>query len=894
MGFLFSYEPNIYYSPDNVGGIPNGAGPPSPEIAQLSSSIAQSEQAAAAQMVSAFENGLHPLEEAEKENTRLLQQYLQSQDNNAQELLKAFGVQTESLTGLVGGMDANKGLGSSNDPLQEQVLQSQAKNLAASPKERPTVQDMLKLSVENSMGFLLLYQELIQIKALLQGQVAAKDQKKSGKGIGDIFKGLLEGAAGIALLAVGLMVFAGALMIFGQMGLGEWMNALAGMAAFALFVLGAIEVAKLVKDHVKDFLEFTAGVLILTAGLALFALTLILAAHTSQYVLAAIPTLLLFAAFVLGVVGIALLLTEAEPALIAFSASVLIMTAGFALFGLTLMLFAKIGPDIPPAIANLGLAMQLILGLAPFFIQIGLLSPLIALASVALAALSISLLLWTAAVAVMSLISPQMIVKASAVVLASEDLISHHLMGMFALLGLLSPLIAPGSAALLLLSISLLAWSAVLAVMSSLEPKIPAAQSAIQQSNQIIKQTADFAMSLILQVPALGVFGVAIGVLSLGLGAFADVLKKMASIQKDGTLAEAQGALTGIIDWIAKPSKDGKSLLNLLDTFSGGPFSFLTGGSVFDKLKAFGEAIKPFSEAFINLAKAIQLVAQVGSPANLKAASVALGSIIGWLIGKDPVTGADVKGSIVGLVQTLDGGKIEQLKKFGQALDPLADSMMKLAGVMDKIKGVGDQSKAAQAAVAATLSLANTVGMIQTTNQELDNSKRFQEALNHIGDGIADFTRKVSSGQNDGFDKLAKSLTTISSLNLHQVFEPLMTALNRNGDLDRMAATLERIVKAVGANPNGGLFESVGSLLNGGTQGKSQQESVASGVQSSGHNRDVDQAVLGMYGLLQKWDNQITQNGVLPGQPVTNPVTIVQQQAAAVNPSAGRGKFQSQ
>lgn len=133
----------------------------------------------------------------------------------------------------------------------------------STPTGKPPGVDVLKdLSLNDGIGFVVLWHKLDDIHKTLTD----KDKKKGG--IGDFFSGLLEGAAGIALLAVALIVFAGALLLF---NLVDWGDALLGMVSFSLFTIGMILVAKKVSKDIDTIVLFGIASIALSVSLAAFA-----------------------------------------------------------------------------------------------------------------------------------------------------------------------------------------------------------------------------------------------------------------------------------------------------------------------------------------------------------------------------------------------------------------------------------------------------------------------------------------------------------------------------------------------------------------------------------------------------------------------------------------------
>ena len=231
----------------------------------------------------------------------------------------------------------------SSDILNELLTgqQEEAASLLASPQgknskkqtatTKPSGIDILKdLSANDGLGFVALWWKLDEINDTLKKGGDDKGKKKGS--IGDIFKGLLEGASGIALLAVALIVFAGALVLFQFV---EWPSALAGMVAFSIFTIGFIQIAKHIGKSVDDFVKMAIGAGLMSVAIGVFAGALILMKFIEWG--PALAGLGLFALFTLGMLGVATLVNDNTQNFLQFALGSAAMAGALLAFSVSIM-----------------------------------------------------------------------------------------------------------------------------------------------------------------------------------------------------------------------------------------------------------------------------------------------------------------------------------------------------------------------------------------------------------------------------------------------------------------------------------------------------------------------------------------------------------------------------
>ena len=218
--------------------------------------------------------------------------------------------------------------------------QNEAAEMLASPASKtskkqtattkPSGIDVLKdLSSSDGLGFVALWWKLDEIHETMKGGQGSEKKKGS---IGDIFKGLLEGASGIALLAVALVVFAGALSLFQFV---EWPSALIGMVSFSIFTIGFIQIAKKIGKSIDDFITMTIGAGFMSVAIGVFAGALILMKFIEWG--PALAGLGLFGLFTLGMLGVALLVNENTKNFLQFAVGSTVMAGALLAFSVSIM-----------------------------------------------------------------------------------------------------------------------------------------------------------------------------------------------------------------------------------------------------------------------------------------------------------------------------------------------------------------------------------------------------------------------------------------------------------------------------------------------------------------------------------------------------------------------------
>lgn len=345
--------------------------------------------------------------------------------------------------------------------------------LKIKPKDKPTVADMLSLPVEHSMGYILLYNKLKDIQDGLKTGKNEGESKKT-KGLAGVFSGLMEGVTGIALLAVALIAFAGAMVIFQAV---EWGPALLGLLSFGIFVAGMIGFAKWVGKSIDDFFQFGVSVAVLTTSLLIFAAGIFLMGIVYPYVLKAIPGVILFTAYVTAMGVVAKLTSGYRKDFFEFGMSIAALTASLMLFALGIFVMNKVQPYIPGAIDGVALFAGFVLAMGVVARIVGDNKKNFKEFGVGIAILTGSLILFAGAIFVMNKVQPMV-----GGALAGIAVFTLFVLGMTAISLLVKEnmknfvLFGAGVA---ILTGSLILFAGVITLMAKVLPQIPAALAGI-------------------------------------------------------------------------------------------------------------------------------------------------------------------------------------------------------------------------------------------------------------------------------------------------------------------------------------------------------------------------------------------------------------------------------
>lgn len=650
-----------------------------------------------------------------------------------------------------------------------------SKAIKTAPKEKPTVSDMMSLPVEFSMGYLLIYNKLDEMHKDTSG-----DKKKQSGGVGNFFKGLLEGAAGIALIAVALIAFAGALALF---QLVKWDSALVGMVAFATFVIGMTAIAKRIGNNLKDFEKFATGVLLLTAGIILFNVAILVSSLIVPYIPPALLAIGGFWLFTRSMVRIANTIGDNMANFQTFALGILTLTASIILFNVAIVISAMVYRSglLFDGLIAVGLFMGFVTGMGLIAMMVGTLLPSFLQFSLGVLALTGSLILFGIAIAVLASIAPKI-----PAALVGLGLMLAVMAGIGALIFIpFMPALLGGilvfSGVLAVLSVSLLLWGAALAVLGAVSGLVPGAQAGIRGSMEILTNISIMALSAILLTPVLLAFGATLAVLGAGLIVWGLALATLGSLSSD-KIANARAGIQGSLD--------------VLQSLKGVFFEIIA-------MAAFGVAISVFAAGMNAFADVITKFGKIGDE-EVTRANAGIQKIIKFLT--DPAAGG-----VATLFETMNNSVLRGLRKFGESLKPFSEAMNDLSAA---ILTFGSKDDMIERASKSIMSLLNTFSSLQTVMQGIskENIWKFKDGLADLGWGIKQLTEYASESAVNRVPTIASALERLAAINLGGVFSPLMDLANRQADIDKLSKSMERISKSMEA-PRENVFTKLGQTL---------------------------------------------------------------------------------
>jgi hypothetical protein len=674
---------------------------------------------------------------------------------------------SDLLSGLGGGATAGLTGGGSNG------FPSRAIKVA--PNRNPKPEDVMNLPVEFSMGYLLIYNQLVKMH-----EESSDKNKKGGGGVGNFFKGLLEGASGITLIAVALIAFAGALVLF---QLVKWDSALVGMVAFAAFVLGMTIIAKKIGNDLKDFEKFALGVLLLTAGIILFNAAVFISSLIVPYIPPALLAIGGFTLFTYAMVRISKKMGDNLKDFEKFALGVLVMTAGIILFNAAIVISAVVYRSglLGDGLIGVGIFTVFAFGMGRLAKKVGKDLPDFLLFSLGIVALTVSMMLFGVAITVLANILPK--VPAA---LVSIGLMIGLMAGIGALvmdpivLALLTG-VAIFSAVLIVLSAALLIWSAALSALGAVAGLVPRAQIGIQGSLQIIKDLTRLAMETGLMMVALVAFGATLVVLSAGLIVWGTALATLGALDSD-KIGRARAGIQGSLD----------VLRSLKSVF----FEIIA-------MAAFGVSVGIFANGMAAFADVITKFGKIGDE-EVNRANAGIKKIVAFLT--DPAAGG-----VATLFETMNNSVLKGLRKFGESLKPFSGAMNDLsAAILTFGEKEGVVERAAKSIMTLLTTFSNLQGVMQGINQE--NVWKFKDSLADLGWGIKKLTDQASDTAVNRIPTIASALERLAAINLGGVFSPLMDLATRQADIDKLAKSMERISKSMEA-PRENVFTKLGQIL---------------------------------------------------------------------------------
>jgi hypothetical protein len=316
---------------------------------------------------------------------------------------------------------------------------------------------------------------------------------------------VIQGAAALGVIALGLLAFAGAMYLFGQT---NWMGALLGIGVFVAFAVALALIAPLIAPVLPLMFLLADVLLVMSIALLVFA--------ASMYVLGL--AMQLFASVGLTGVGVLLLLLTGlailAPLLAVAGLGLLLAAPGFFLFGAALvslgvgmMMFASVG------LASLPVVLGLLAGLA-------MLAPWLALGGLLLILAAPGYFLFGAALVALGL-GMQMFASIGFAEIATAIALLSTLALLSPLLAIASILLAVASVGFLLFGLALISLGVGMSMFVGTAGAILPAIAILFALGMLAPLLYASSLLLMLATPGFLLFGFALMALGAGLSAFA-------------------------------------------------------------------------------------------------------------------------------------------------------------------------------------------------------------------------------------------------------------------------------------------------------------------------------------------------------------------------------------
>ena len=517
-----------------------------------------------------------------------------------------------------------------------------------------------------------------------------KDNKKE-KGKGDdgglekILQAAGAGAGALLIIAGSMLLFAGGATLFDKV---NWPAALAGVAFFAIFVAGVLAISIALKKEAKNLKQFTKNILMMTGALALFATTVWFMDEVNKNTDwgTVLKTLGLFVAFVAAVALIGKFLKQEEGSFKDFVIGTLLMVAGLIVFTGALLLISWVYDKIDfKAVAIVtGMFLAFVLAVALIANITNTQMAQFALFAVATTLMIGALMLFTVAIKVTASVDVKEILM-SLLVVGTMVLFVAAFAGLGWALLTMAPVIFPGLAIALAVSVLVLGVVAAFAGVTALIQKLEIDKKAFDKLNSIetlIKVIADINWHPIKMLKAAASMApafAAIGMVSL----MVNCLQGISKLEIDeGKIESVMDIIEGLIETLSDNAEEMKDLG--------------LGASL-----AIGIALDGVTKAMLNLTEVIQRLQDI-TPEDVQKATINLQYIMSklFLAGTDPLNEPTLMDVLMAVP--------EISKKAVEACSALPDVTMALNNIADVILKVKDLSpEEVESAVTSVLAMAD-------------------------------------------------------------------------------------------------------------------------------------------------------------------------------------------
>ena len=517
-----------------------------------------------------------------------------------------------------------------------------------------------------------------------------KDNKKE-KGKGDdgglekILQAAGAGAGALLIIAGSMLLFAGGAALFDKV---NWPAALAGVAFFAIFVAGVLAISIALKKEAKNLKQFAKNILMMTGALALFATTVWFMDEVNKNTDwgTVLKTLGLFVAFVAAVALIGKFLKQEEGSFKDFVTGTLLMVAGLIVFTGALLLISWVYEKIDfKAVAIVtGMFLAFVLAVALIANITNTQMAQFALFAVATTLMIGALMLFTVAIKVTASVDVKEILM-SLLVVGTMVLFVAAFAGLGWALLTMAPVIFPGLAIALAVSVLVLGVVAAFAGVTALIQKLEIDEKAFDKLNNIetlIKVIADInwhPFKMLKAAARMAPAFAAIGMVSL----MVNCLQGISKLEIDeGKIESVMDIIEGLLETLSDNAEEMKDL-------------------GLEASLAIGIALGGVTKAMLNLTEVIRRLQDI-TPENVQKATINLQYIMSklFLAGTNPLNEPTLMDVLMAVP------KIS--KKAVEACSALPDVTMALNNIADVILKIKDLSpEEVESAVTSVLAMAD-------------------------------------------------------------------------------------------------------------------------------------------------------------------------------------------
>lgn len=502
-------------------------------------------------------------------------------------------------------------------------------------------------------------------------------------------KDLKQFAKNVLMMTGALALFAATVWFMGAVNKNtDWGAVLKTLGLFVVFVAAVALIGKFLKQEEGSFKDLAIGTLLMVAGLIVFtgALLLISWVHEKIDFKAVAIVTGMFLVFVLAVALIAKIANSNMSEFMKFGATVAIMTGDLMLFALALKEIQALNllESLGTTLITLGLFIGFVVIMAVIANIANTQMAQFALFAVATALMIGALMLFTVAIKVAASVDVKEILM-SLLVVGTMVLFVAAFAGLGWALLAMAPVIFPGLAIALAVSVLVLGVVAAFAGVTALIQKLEIDKKAFDKLNSIetlIKVIADIdwhPFKMLKAAASMAPAFAAIGMVSL----MVNCLQGISKLEIDeGKIESVMDIIEGLIETLSDNAEEMKDL-------------------GLEASLAIGVALDGVTKAMLNLTEVIQRLQDI-TPEDVQKATINLQYIMSklFLAGTDPLNEPTLMDVLMAVP--------EMSKKAVEACSALPDVTMALNNVADVILKVKDLSpEEVESAVTSVLAMAD-------------------------------------------------------------------------------------------------------------------------------------------------------------------------------------------